>query len=68
MTITWKITLSIDENMLKRTRHAHFQLYILFCDYTAVAFHDSQLKKTPTSSNPGLQAAPLFVLFLKHPV
>lgn len=45
MTITWKITLSIDENMLKRTRHAHFQLYILFCDYTAVAFHDSQLKK-----------------------
>lgn len=45
MTITWKITLSIDENMLKRTHHAHLQLYILFCDYTAVAFHDSQLKK-----------------------
>lgn len=68
MYITWKSTLSIDENMFKRTRHAQFQLYILFCDYTAVAFHDSQLKKTPTSSNPGLQAAPLFVLFLKHPV
>lgn len=45
MTITWKITLSIDENMLKRTRHAHFQLYILSYDCTAVAFHDSQLKK-----------------------